>query len=348
MGYRRVLVGTDGSNSAAIAVQAAARMAKRLRTELLIVSAYEPPGMTEEMAASVLAHAKETAEVQRITVNTVKQRGEAADIVLQVADREGADLIVVGNKGMGQATRFRLGSVPDRVAHFAPCDLLIVDTTSVVKAGGTEDEPIRRLLVGTDGSPTAAEAARKAFELAMRLGADVVLVYVGDPLLGAIALEQTAEGGPEGVDVQRVVVQGDPAEALCSLAEERGVNLMVVGNKGMSGARRFLLGSVPNKVAHAAPTNVLVAKTVDRTVDELAPGHGGVVQANGRQVAVYKGEDGSLHAVSPRCTHMGCTVDWNDVDRTWDCPCHGSRYDVDGEVIRGPAGKPLPRETVES
>src|SRR5690349_5789586 len=215
MGYRRVLVGTDGSNSAAIAVQAAARMAKRLRTELVIVSAYEPPGMTEEMAASVLAHAKETAEAQRITVSTVKQRGEAADIVLQVADREGADLIVVGNKGMGQATRFRLGSVPDRVAHFAPCDVLIIATRQATATGPPEARrPYQRIIAATDGSPTANEAARKAFELGMVHGATVELVHVGDPVVGQIRLETTSRARPDGVDVQLVALEGEPAEAI--------------------------------------------------------------------------------------------------------------------------------------
>ena len=66
-----------------------------------------------------------------------------------------------------------------------------------------------------------------------------------------------------------------------------------------------------------------------------------MVLAAGRPVAAYLDEQGVLHASSPRCTHMGCTVDWNEAERTWDCPCHGSRYDLDGHVIHGPATKDL-------
>ena len=110
----------------------------------------------------------------------------------------------------------------------------------------------------------------------------------------------------------------------------------------MAGAKR-LLGSVPNAIAHRAPCDVLIARTVGRSVDDLAPGTGGLVDMDGARVAAYRDEAGAVHALNPRCTHMGCTVDWNDTERTWDCPCHGSRYSVDGEVIEGPATKPLPR-----
>jgi Rieske Fe-S protein len=59
---------------------------------------------------------------------------------------------------------------------------------------------------------------------------------------------------------------------------------------------------------------------------------------------VYKEADGAAVALSPRCQHMGCTVDWNDADRTWDCPCHGSRYRAEGKVFQGPAKRDLDRE----
>jgi Rieske Fe-S protein len=65
------------------------------------------------------------------------------------------------------------------------------------------------------------------------------------------------------------------------------------------------------------------------------------VLEGGRRFAAYRDEEGGYHVVSPKCTHMGCTVGWNDAERTWDCPCHGSRYDVDGNVIQGPAKDPL-------
>jgi glycine/D-amino acid oxidase-like deaminating enzyme/nitrite reductase/ring-hydroxylating ferredoxin subunit len=83
-----------------------------------------------------------------------------------------------------------------------------------------------------------------------------------------------------------------------------------------------------------------------RPIDDLAPGEGDIVSAGGRKVAGHRDDDGALHAVSSRCTHLGCQVVWNAAERTWDCPCHASRFDVDGEVLNGPAVEPLePRPT---
>ncbi|MBW3557226.1 MAG: FAD-dependent oxidoreductase [Actinobacteria bacterium] len=79
--------------------------------------------------------------------------------------------------------------------------------------------------------------------------------------------------------------------------------------------------------------------------DTLASGEGGIVSLDGDKVAGYRDDDGLLHAVSPVCRHLGCLVTFNTAERTWDCPCHGSRYTVDGEVIQGPATRDLERKT---
>jgi glycine/D-amino acid oxidase-like deaminating enzyme/nitrite reductase/ring-hydroxylating ferredoxin subunit len=76
-------------------------------------------------------------------------------------------------------------------------------------------------------------------------------------------------------------------------------------------------------------------------VAELRSGQGGLCDLDGETVAAYRDDDGVLHAVSPTCTHLGCRVAFNTAERTWDCPCHGSRFDVDGRVIQGPAVEDL-------
>ncbi len=74
----------------------------------------------------------------------------------------------------------------------------------------------------------------------------------------------------------------------------------------------------------------------------LKRGHGTVIEREGRKVAAYRGGDGDVLQRSATCTHMGCIVGWNDAERTWDCPCHGSRFKPNGDVISGPAESPLP------
>lgn len=78
------------------------------------------------------------------------------------------------------------------------------------------------------------------------------------------------------------------------------------------------------------------------SVTQLAPGSGTVVGRGPAPVAVYKDETGAVHSMSAVCTHMGCIVAWNDGEKSWDCPCHGSRFAARGEVIQGPASKDLP------
>lgn len=73
------------------------------------------------------------------------------------------------------------------------------------------------------------------------------------------------------------------------------------------------------------------------SADELAPGQGAVVRRGSLRVAAYRDDRGRLHERSAVCTHLGCMVAWNQAERTWDCPCHGSRFAVDGQVLHGPA-----------
>jgi Rieske Fe-S protein len=76
--------------------------------------------------------------------------------------------------------------------------------------------------------------------------------------------------------------------------------------------------------------------------DKLSKNCGAVLRQGAKKVAVYKDERGALHTRSAICPHLYCIVDWNDTEKTWDCPCHGSRFDRYGKVINGPAISDLP------
>jgi nucleotide-binding universal stress UspA family protein len=123
----------------------------------------------------------------------------------------------------------------------------------------------KTIIVGTDGSERAAAAVEEAASIAKATGANVHVVRAvsgpgGDPEGEAERAAETLRG--EGVsDVETHVIREDASEALINAADQHGADLIVVGNKGMTGAQRFLLGSVPNKVSHHAPCSVLIVRT---------------------------------------------------------------------------------------
>lgn len=77
------------------------------------------------------------------------------------------------------------------------------------------------------------------------------------------------------------------------------------------------------------------------SIQSIRPGHGGIVEISGRQVGIFKSREGKIYAVSPRCPHMGCRLEWNQDELSWDCPCHGSRFDYNGRLLDNPAKKGL-------
>jgi nucleotide-binding universal stress UspA family protein len=144
-----IVVGTDGSDTAAIAVRHAIALAAALKARLQVVSAYEPVSnsrlRSERLSApqdiqwtvnpredvlELLESIEHDAQQDGVeSVETFARVGDAADAILDIAEEQRADLIVIGNKGMTGATRFLLGSVPNKVSHHAPCSVLIVRTT---------------------------------------------------------------------------------------------------------------------------------------------------------------------------------------------------------------------------
>ena len=111
-----------------------------------------------------------------------------------------------------------------------------------------------------------------------------------------------------------------------------GLAKVVAGNVQVAG---FLLG---DRVRRLTVPNLA----------ELAPGTGGLVRQAGRTVAAYRSPEGVVQMISPTCTHLGCTVRWNQAETSWDCPCHGSRFGTDGAVLTGPATGPLAAMEMEA
>ncbi|HEY7873584.1 MAG TPA: universal stress protein [Actinomycetota bacterium] len=282
--YERIVVGTDLSTTAQVATDRAAALAKKLGAQLYLVHAGSDPGdALEDLAKGYGAE-------------TVVEGGNPADVLISQTEALGADLLVVGSVGMSGARRFLLGSVPNKVSHHAGADLLIVKTDPPPKDAGEYGS----ILVGTDGSGTAMRAVEMAARLAKCLDLEPVVVTayqppteqelkrlksdpqdpvaqwssrtkdvpdefkwrIADAAQAADVLERASEhAAKEGVDAKVRAIEGPAAETLISLAENERFDLIVVGSVGMSGAKRFMLGNVPHRISHHAPTDVLILHT---------------------------------------------------------------------------------------
>jgi glycine/D-amino acid oxidase-like deaminating enzyme/nitrite reductase/ring-hydroxylating ferredoxin subunit len=108
---------------------------------------------------------------------------------------------------------------------------------------------------------------------------------------------------------------------------------------------RFNLESVPTLVKENvnAASHLIGDRFKAQQPEEIAPGEGAIVESEKGKIALFKEENGTLHRLSPVCTHVGCFVGWNPAEKSWDCPCHGSRFSCEGVVLHGPAQKNLER-----
>ncbi len=276
--YSQVVVGTDGSVTAQRAVRRAATIAAGLDAPLLVATAYtrarpedlgprsqraHEPGIEASFGFGYIG-AQETAQegafvatraFPSLRVDTITPQGDPADTLLELADDKADSLLVVGGQGLGASGIFLLGNVPNKVAHHAVSDTLIVRTTTDRPEGAPHS-----VLIGSDGSPTATIALDQGLAVAKALQADVTIVAVGrkDWATDVLA-EGAARASAAGVTATTEHHEGDPAAVLVERAAAH--DMLVLGNRGMTGVRRFLLGSVPNKVSHHVVTDLLIVKT---------------------------------------------------------------------------------------
>jgi nucleotide-binding universal stress UspA family protein/nitrite reductase/ring-hydroxylating ferredoxin subunit len=337
MAYRKILIATDGSGSAETPERVATSLAKTTKGTVTVVHAFAD----RSRADAAVARADTMLEGAGVKHEVVLTGDDPADALITEADTRGVDVIVIGSRGLLRDEQV-FGSVVKKVAQRSPCDVLLTRARPEVERP-VDAPPYRRVLIATDGSATADRAARKGFALAKRLSAEVGLVFVGHPKTGELILQDTVGTNADdtGLEAKTMIRDGDPAQAIIAAADEEGYDLVVVGNRGMTGARAALLGSIPLTVAQFAAADVLIARTIAQSLEEIGPGEGGIVTTGDHKVAVYRDPKGVVHTLSAKCTHMGCTVKWNPTEKTFDCPCHGSRYSPTGEVVNGPAQRRL-------
>lgn len=273
MSYSKIIVGTDGSDTATSAVHAAIGLAKTLDVPLIIATAWrrdpgEKPPRSEAShipGGSLAPHeyrwAEETAtdaaaEARAAGVSDVRQMtpvGSPADALVNVGDAHADSLVVVGTRGLTERAERIVGNVPHALTHHSHRDLLLVNTAE-------GDNPMwNTVALATDGTETATMACQHGLDLARSIGATATLLTVAKSEdAGDEALDQTAAQLDDSQIDRRVVVDKHPVDALVRVAPE--YDLLVIGNKGMSGPSR-LLGSVSNPITHEAPTDLLLVNT---------------------------------------------------------------------------------------
>lgn len=268
--WSRVLVGTDGSPTAQRAVDAAGQVARALGVPITVATGWyrdhldEMSEMTNAHGDRVEAGATNSSWATDVVVDaaatlrtagcedvhTATPEGGPADALVKLSDEHPDTLVVVGTVGLGSTTERLLGNVPHQLTHHAHADLLLVS-----HADYATSESWKTVALATDGSATAGFAVDRGIALVAALGATSTLLTVATSEdRGLRAFEKT----PAPTDDTRVAVGRDVASTLTEAAAD--FDLLVLGNKGMSGPSR-LLGSVANSVTHHLPTDLLLVNT---------------------------------------------------------------------------------------
>jgi CDGSH-type Zn-finger protein/nitrite reductase/ring-hydroxylating ferredoxin subunit len=326
--FKRVVVAVGESTPFEV-FAVASMVAGTHSTVMSLVHSGQEGAESEQLLTSAREFAV-AAGVPRILLGSELRTEAPASALSAFVEEADAGLLIMGRGGT------RLGAVPHRVSYHSPCDLLIV-----AESKDDHTDRYERILIATDGSATADRAARRGYDLARALDASVDLVFVGHPTTGELIVTDTIAMYGDGVATEEWMLVGEPVAAILETAGMTDADLIVVGNKGMARSRRRLGASVPGGVIKDARCDVLLCRTVRQLESDLEPGDGGVIERHGETLAAFVDEGGELHLMSARCTHLDCLVVWNPTEKTFDCPCHGSRFGPSGEVVDGPASKPL-------
>jgi len=301
--FHKILVCSDGSPCSVDAAETAASIARSTGAEVLALNVfnmvYADPayfgvwGMTidNQMLERFAAEQRKaieptlTAIFERLNVpfRFLQEAGQEAEVdaILRVAEREKADLIVVGSRGLRGITEVLLGSVSSGVLHHASCPVLIVRGENAPCGTGSFDN----IVLASDGSPCSQRAARIAVELAQKLSASLTVLNVyedlssatvpgnEDRLVGDMDMEAYAKQWMDyvaepvrgfakeaGITCNFVQKGGRPDQTIVDFARQHEVDLIVLGSRGLGGYARMMIGSVSNRVVHHADCPVLVVR----------------------------------------------------------------------------------------
>ncbi len=280
--FKSLLIPVDGSTSCLRAKQLSALIAKKFQSKVTVIHVVSHNFMHPELMAhhqlpalvlqeldrtyleagkKILRHAEELFLDENVVVETELIKAEdSAETILEIAEERGFELIVIGNRSKTQHERFALGSVTEKVSMNASCPVLITKRKT----------EIRRVLVAVDGSEQANKALDHAVAIAKNFGATITLLHVEEAKLFDLKPEIVkkvgeeilleAESRIEGVNFDKSLRTGSPAETIVKTALLGDFDLIVMGSRGLSSVKRFLLGSVSADVSMHARTSVLLVR----------------------------------------------------------------------------------------
>jgi len=280
--YRKILVAVDGSPTSLHALEESFKLAQNEGSWITVVSVIPPytgdldlVAVGNVMAAmrrpcdEALKKARELAEKHRALIKTVCEEGEPHERIIDLAQAENCDLIVIGRRGLRRLERVLVGSVTARVIGYSPIDVLVVTRDTTVG--------FKKVLIATDGSRYSEAAQMRAIDFAGSYGGELVAVSAVDvpPELYAEspktveelvkkaktyveAVKKEAEQA--GIKTETIVREGEAYRVITDTAKETGANIIVMGSHGRTGLKRLLMGSVTEKVIGHTPCPVLVVK----------------------------------------------------------------------------------------
>jgi nucleotide-binding universal stress UspA family protein len=281
--YKKLLVAVDGSESSMHALKESFKFAINEKSWITVVSVVphytgdlDSVAVGDIMASmrkpceDALLKAREMAEREKALIKTVYEEGEPYERIIDLAESENCDLIVMGRRGLRRLERMLVGSVTARVIGYSPIDILVVPRDTTVSW--------ETILLATDGSKYSMTATKRAIDFAESYGGelkaisvvDVPAEFYGEAPQIVDDMIKKAKGYAEdvkkqaesaGVKTETFVREGESYLAITDLARKQDINTIVMGSHGRTGLKRLLMGSVTEKVIGHSPCPVLVVKT---------------------------------------------------------------------------------------
>ncbi|OHE55021.1 MAG: hypothetical protein A2Z47_13310 [Thermodesulfovibrio sp. RBG_19FT_COMBO_42_12] len=280
--YRKILVAVDGSESSRNALRQAIKLANSEECWITVVSVI--PSYTGDLSATfigdmrkamaepcekALSEAENIAKSERALIKTVCEEGEIYERIVDLADAENCDLIVMGRKGLSQIERAFMGSVAARVIGHSQRDVLVVPINTTIGW--------KSIFLNTDGSKYSEAATESAINFAKSYGGELMVLsvvevteeflarapgMVEDMVKKAKGFVEDVKKKAEGYNIKTTpfVREGEAYRVITNLARENKVDIIVLGSHGRTGLRRLLMGSVTAKVIGHSPCPVLVVK----------------------------------------------------------------------------------------